>query len=253
MTAPLLPSPTPDWALERYALGVLPPELAAEVATRLSSEPGAADRLRALPGSDREILHRHPPRVVAATLSARYRRARFWRWSAPAALAVAALALLTILPGPEPGPADVQGASAERGTARAKGPAQLLIVRRGSDGDAPLTDGDAVATGDHLQLAARSPLPGWAVVVSLDGDGEITVHTPRPLRLDTAEPVGLTASYRLDDAPAFERFFLVTGADAPTVRLVVAAVEALSSPDDALVLPPELSQISLTLFKIEEP
>jgi hypothetical protein len=258
MNAPLLPTPTPDWALERYALGVLPPELEAEVTTRLSDEPGAAARLAALPESDREIFQRHPPKAVAATLSARHRRAQTRRFWGPAAgIAVAALALFLILPGPDPAPAEgpAPPTAVDDGVdagVRGKGPAQLTVFRRGAEGDELLVDGAEVSAGDHLQLAVRSPAAAWAVVVSVDGEGAVTVHTPRPLRVESDQAVGLPASFRLDDAPAFERFFLVTAEAAPDVDQIADAIAALLSPDDALVLPPGNSHISLTLYKTEE-
>lgn len=62
---------TPDWLLERFALGELPEAQAAEIRRRLEAEPGGMARLEALRASDREILERHPPREMEASILAR--------------------------------------------------------------------------------------------------------------------------------------------------------------------------------------
>lgn len=54
----------PDWLLERYVLGDLPPERMREVAARLAAEPGADTRIAALKDSNEEILRVYPPTLV---------------------------------------------------------------------------------------------------------------------------------------------------------------------------------------------
>ena len=62
----------------------------------------------------------------------------------------------------------------------------------------------------HVIPAGRQ----YAVVVSIDGAGQITLHFPRgegdgEVVLTDGAPYSLPTSYELDDAPDFERFFLI--------------------------------------------
>jgi hypothetical protein len=111
-----------------------------------------------------------------------------------------------------------------------------------------------------VQIAYQAAGRRYGVVVSIDGRGRVTRHLPRtgdraaPLR--AGAPVPLPEAYRLDDAPGFERFFLVTS-DAPfSVELVVRAAERLygGDPDPArtgthLDLPGGLGQARFELRK----
>jgi hypothetical protein len=96
------------------------------------------------------------------------------------------------------------------------------------------------------------------VIVSIDGRGVLTRHLPahggQAVPLDPG-PATLPESYELDDAPAFERFYLVT-ADAPfPVETVVEAVMRRharpegAGGDGRLDLPPSLEQSTFVLRK----
>jgi hypothetical protein len=69
-------------------------------------------------------------------------------------------------------------------------------------------------------------------VVSIDGDGVITLHFPYTPKASTAlvasaEPVPLAHSYELDAAPGFERFILVTAAEPIDVTALLSRAERL--------------------------
>src|SRR5712675_1103473 len=67
---------TPEWLVERLALGELDAAAAADVRRRLAAEGRDADaELAALATSNREILEAHEPARVAATVRARAPRA----------------------------------------------------------------------------------------------------------------------------------------------------------------------------------
>ena len=77
---------------------------------------------------------------------------------------------------------------------------------------------------------------------------------------DTAAPlsakgeVKLPSAYELDDAPAFERFFLVTSEAPFAMTSVLDAARTLAAHPaaartQALPLPPALTQLALTLDK----
>jgi hypothetical protein len=142
---------------------------------------------------------------------------------AAAAVAVVALRL--------PGPA-IRGGDDD---VRPKGISPHLAIHRQGTGAEPeaLARGARARAGDVLQLSVVSAGRPYGVVVSVDGRGVVTRHGPGdgPLaaRLPAQGAVPLDHSYRLDDAPAFERFFLVTGGSPFAVEPVLAAIGRLAA------------------------
>lgn len=258
------PTPVPDWKLERYRLGELGAEQAEQVSRALAGDAPTRDRLARLRADDERILAAHPARVVAAQVRTRLERASrpgatrarvAWaRTLAPLLSAAAVAAGLSALLPARPdrfGPIET----------RTKGlDPSLLVFRQGAAGAEPL-GGAAVAHGDEVvQLAYQAAGRRYGVVVSIDGRGRVTRHLPRTgeqaAPLLAGAPVPLSEAYRLDDAPGFERFFLVTS-DAPfSVELVVRAAERLYGGDadpartgTRLELPAGLGQFRFELRK----
>jgi len=138
-------------------------------------------------------------------------------------------------------------------------PSRLVVYRHESGGDRPLTDGAPAAQGDLLQLAYREKHAGFGLLLSIDGAGTVTLHWPdKPSTgaapLETAGETRLPSAYQLDDAPAFERFFLVTAPRPFPVATVVDAARALAArPQEArtspLPLPGTFEQTSVALAK----
>jgi len=269
------PQRTPDWLLERIALGELPPEELAAARARLSQEPDGLARLAALEADSRATLERLPPaRVVrevearasgAAALAARREAPPPSRRLAPAwGLLVPALATvaLFVLTRPDDRVGDTRpGLTASGGpveTTRIKGLApQLVVHRQAAAGAERLTDGAPAAAGDVLQLAYVAAGRTHGVILSVDGRGTVTLHAPdvgaQAVALAPSGTHTLPRAYELDDAPRFERFFFIT-AEAPfAVEPVLAAARALAESPDArsrkMSLPEDLTQVSFTLEK----
>ena len=101
----------------------------------------------------------------------------------------------------------------------------LSLFRKTADGSETLADGDVAREGDVIRIGYHAFGRRYGVIVSVDGRGAVTRHFPErsatAAALEPSEVVLLAHAYRLDDAPAWERFFFVT-ADAP---FPVAAVE----------------------------
>jgi hypothetical protein len=114
-----------------------------------------------------------------------------------------------------------------------------------------------VRAGDVLQLSVVSAGRPYGVVVSVDGRGVVTRHGPGDgtlaARLPAQGAVPLDHSYRLDDAPAFERFFLVTGGSPFAVEPVLDAIGHLAAAGGARTgapsLPPGLAWSDFVLEK----
>lgn len=245
----------PDLLLERLRRGELDPAAADALRARL----GAADRdrLDALDTDDARTLEAHPPRLVAAEIrrrldvAPRRRRAPFAGPALGLALAAAAAAgLLWFAP---PAPTPIAAADAGPDTVRAKGDARLLVYRRGS-GPEPelLTDGDAARAGDVVQLGVLLDAPRHVAVVSIDGRGALTVHHPQGSAPD-ALPAGRLVfdhAFAFDDAPAYERFVLVTAPAPIDLEAIRRAVDALDDPrEDPLALPADWRQSSTLIVK----
>jgi hypothetical protein len=224
-----------DRTLERYLLGELSGEQEGEVDRALREDPGAASRLEALRRSDAEILERYPPAMMAARFHERLaagqrpesrRRGRSFAFALPGA----ALALLLVLLVP-PYLAD---------TTRIKGlDSRLALHRKAAAGVELLSDGAAVAAGDVIQISYVAGGARYAAILSIDGDGAVTWHLPgayapraRAVAVEPGGEVALGFAYELDNAPAFERFFLVTS-DKPFTLDAVAAEAARLAADPA--------------------
>ncbi|HZH03160.1 MAG TPA: ActD-like protein [Myxococcaceae bacterium] len=246
MTSPIRSS---EWRLERRRLGE------GEGGPALAED---AKALEALNASDRDILERYPPARVAEEVARRARGreggpgvAGFpWAWISGTALALG-LTLFAVRSFPGADPADAE-------VTRDKGLApRLSVYRQGRDRPEPLPPGSPARARDVVQLSYRAAGRSYGVVLSVDGRGRVTAHHPGTEASTPLEPSGevpLPGAYELDDAPGFERFFLVTS-DAPfDPAPVFAAARSLALHPDAatrpLTLPGRLGQTSFTLIKV---
>lgn len=97
----------------------------------------------------------------------------------------------------------------------------LLIYRKSSDGPELLANGTKARMNDVIQLRYYAGGDTWGSIISVDGNGMITQHFPdsgnESAPLESAGEITLAFSYRLDDAPKFERFIFVTGTRAFSV------------------------------------
>jgi hypothetical protein len=143
---------------------------------------------------------------------------------------------------------------------RAKGLApSLRVYRRRAEGAQLLAHGERVAPGDVLQLGYVAPGMSHAVLLSIDGRAQVTLHSPTDVEASTKLGAAqgerlLPSAYELDDAPGFERFVLVTSRRALRASDVVRAAQALARAgaavrDTPLALPAQAEQVSVLLDK----
>jgi hypothetical protein len=253
----------PDWKLERFRLGELPPADDESVREAARHDETVRTRLADLDRSDQEILAAHPPGLVAAAIRERIGRSSEAPSRLRPALALAALttAMIAALSGLVPswrGPTTVEERAGET---RIKGlRPSLMLYRQGQPSPEPLADGAVVRAHDVVQVLYVAAGQRYGVVVSLDGRGEITVHLPvggdRAAELTAGRPTPLAAAYELDDAPAFEHFFFVTSEAPFEVAAVTEAIRHVASrepnhdgPAPRLRLPAALEQSAFVLRK----
>lgn len=249
--------PVSDWRLERLAQGELTPAAAGEIEGQLGKDQ-TRERLAEIDASNRAILEKLPPQVVSASIRRRLEERRAPRGRVlMAALLPFALAagVWAVAVGPQValGPID-------DGDIRVKGAVHLHAYRVQKDAKpVRLKDAAPVRPHDTVQLAYTAGEARFGVVVSVDGRGVVTQHLPvnatAPAQLAPGGETNLPRSYELDDAPGFERFFLITAPKPFSVAQVLEAARALAGAGEArrksLSLPPGLSQESLLLEKVK--
>jgi hypothetical protein len=247
--------PVSDWRLERLAQGELDETARRDLESKLGKEETAA-RLEQLRASNEETLQRLPPEVVGASIRRRLqeRRPRRAMW-VMALLPVAAAAGLWagLAPRFASDPSDPEYI----GT---KGATHLYAYRAAAPGSKPAKLGPSARVRPHdvLQLAYTAGEARFGAVLSVDALGVVTVHLPSngadAVALAGTGETNLPQAYELDDAPGFERFFLVTAPKPFTLSPVLDAARALAKSgarDRSLSLAPGLSQESLLLEKVK--
>jgi hypothetical protein len=241
------------WQVEQYLLDDLP----ADERAALEQDARLGARAAALRSSNEAILELHPPEAFAAAVRTAARsadardsgtrtlgRPRLLAWSTLGAAAVAAV--IWLAPGS-------LAPVAPRDVTRVKGlTPQVLLYRRVADGVERLLPGGVVREHDVLQLAYQAAGRHHGVIVSIDGRGTVTRHLPAtgssaaPLTAGAAVP--LPQAYELDDAPAFERFYLVAADEPFAVETVMDAIRRAGA-DGRLDLPAAMDQSSVVLEK----
>jgi len=274
-----------DYYLERYVLGELPPEGAREVERAAAADSRVRAALDEIASSNRDILALYPPAAFKDGLLARLKdregltpdreRRRFfpapgfsWRRGLAVATASVALALALIVVIPR-----IKGRIGALTTgegvesAVVKGEAgldltktQLLVYQKHGDLAEILSDGNQAEVGALLQLAYVANAEPYGVILSVDGRGAVTRHFPAEPGASTLLALNKRAllpnAIELDDAPGFERFFLITSRAPVDVPGVLAkAAELARDPGRArhasLDLPAVLSQSSVLILKGE--
>ncbi|MFT7519499.1 MAG: hypothetical protein ACI9MC_001641 [Kiritimatiellia bacterium] len=256
-----------DYTLELYRMGELSALERAAVEAELTSEDRR--RLADLATSDGEILALYPPRVVAIDIE-RKRRENMRKAVAPAlgglTLVGAALAVFVVvgqLPQTEVPSTDVARILVQDvDGVRTKSQPGLTIKHNAADDEVSILPESApVHEGDVLQLALNPGPDTRAVAFSIDGSGVVTLHFPHNSMqagaVDPGQNNVLDEAYRLDDAPDFERFFLVTGSDDFGVQEVLLAAKVLaqepgSALDGQLALPESLHVYEHLLIKVSQ-
>lgn len=233
-----------DWMLERYRLGELSGADHAKVAAELAADEALRARLSALVEDDAATLAAHPPGRVAARVTltaAPPERRSVARFLVPAFALAAALTVGIVVLNAPPVEDEVRF--------KGDGPSLRLFRLAGKDPER-LADGARVKPHDVVQVAFELSGAKHLVIVSVDGAGQTTLHWP--LDGNTQPAPGLKAlpqAFELDEAPGFERFFLVTS-DAPLPVADVLAAAKGSGRTGPLPLPASATQRSVLLDKV---
>jgi hypothetical protein len=250
-----------DLMLEQFVLGELPVDRERAVREELARDKDLQARLAALQASDAEIRASYPAEQVvpqirekmlrdgAGAARPRRRMNAVW-WAVPlAATVLIALTLSVVVLRPN--------------DTRLKGMSpHLTLFRKTASGAEELRPGTVARRGDVLQVSYAAGEAKYGVILSIDGRGTITWHVPAGYSggartappLDERGTVVLPNAYELDDAPRFERFFLIYGSSPFEISDIERIIRGLaarpSTADrDTLTLPRGLGQYSFVLSK----
>lgn len=262
----------PDILVEQYVLGELPPEKAREI----ERSEGFFERVAAIERDNAAFLERYPAQAFASRIrnqheaeedsgktrtTSRSRSLRFMALAMPGAAAVITLAFvlfgglgITFDPSLDP----------DRGVVRLKGAEPQISVYRsvaGGSGQAEeLFEGDLASRGDNLQITYNAAGKPFGTIVSVDGNGTVTLHFPvtasKEPELQVDGEIQLPYAYILDDAPRFERFYFITSDTHFDVSHILDRIRAqadaiASDAADSLDLPDEFVVESVTVRKGE--
>jgi hypothetical protein len=235
----------PDIILERYLLNELPEEKAREIEAYIRDNPHEEARLDELKESNRNILEDYSPEVQSPLILKAYERERKKKSRKSAAglfgilkiaVPAGALALFIIsffFTGTEENiwNRDIVNGNGE--ITRIKGRENILSIYRKTGTEIKaLKDGDVAKKNDLLQIAYRVTTGRYAVILSIDGRSSVTLHLPEEPnsapRINPGKTVYLKNSYELDDAPEFERFFLLVSNEKINIDRLIERAEVLA-------------------------
>ncbi|MFC2165059.1 anti-sigma factor family protein [Acidobacteriota bacterium] len=258
------------WELERYLLSELPPQRMEEIEQLLQNNPELKSELTRLQKSDEDILKKFPKERMIPNIQSRYEteKAQVGRKNRPAAfkrllyvspvLASALVILFIVLFKPH---GDMPQNTRIKGTSTVDPTNPHILVHRKMDSDSELLgNGDRAKAGDLLQIAYSPAGKSYGVILSIDGNGLVTLHFPDnrsdSTLLQNRERVLLESAYELDDAPQFERFFFITAQTQISVESILDKANSLAeNPEKAkttnLDLPDAYDQFTTLIIKGE--
>lgn len=250
-----------DLTLERYLLGELSAEEMKALQQREAEDEIFAARVRALRQENARVLAENPFEALEEKLDAveSVRSAkglnRYALAMKVAAALVVALGIFSAVfmnrdvvvadaanPSMEVALADVQDDGV-----RIKGMSPSLEVWKKTGDSAVQVQNLGEATeGDEIQLRYRVAQKCYGMLISMDGNGTVTMHMGKGNTAVPLEPGKMTTlpfAYKLDNAPKFEKFFLLTSGE---------TFEFDGREIDEILKRKGIESVSFTLRKVEK-
>ena len=117
---------------------------------------------------------------------------------------------------------EVAMAEVDNGT-RIKGmQASLEVWKKTGDSAVQMVNLGDASEGDEIQLRYRVPQKCFGMLFSMDGNGTVTMHMGdgnNAIELEPGKMTTLPFAYKLDNAPKFEKFFLLTSQNAFAINV----------------------------------
>lgn len=214
-----------DFKLERYLLGELSAEEMKALQQREAEDEIFAARVRMMREEGKRFLAENPFSAMEDKLENAECPNRSFNtlWLKVAAALVIALGVFSavvlnrnveIAGGAAAGATmDVAMADIDNGT-RIKGMnASLEVWKKTGDSAVQMVNLGDASEGDEIQLRYRVPQKCFGMLFSMDGNGTVTMHMGdgnNAIELEPGKMTTLPFAYKLDNAPKFEKFFLLT-------------------------------------------
>ncbi len=240
-----------DLELEQYLLGELDDARVQKLKQQLATDPALRQRFEKLQKENKDIIYDKKAMGVLQNLRQQpAAKAKTGLLTLRPALAVATL-LVAVVAGrllffqPEP-------------FERTKGDSSgLVFFKKSASGAQQLGQTEKVSSGQTLQISYRAPAGHYGFIFSIDGSGKVTPIYPETQtahQLQGGSLKSLDFGYQLDQAPEFERFFLVTAETKFSINTILAQAASLAKdPERArkaqLDLPGQFTQSSKLLLK----
>ena len=228
--------------------------------------------LTAIKNSDKALLEKYPAEEVKKAVLEKLQAGKA-EYAAPrrylnirvigavaAALCLAVLVPVTVSRNSASSAAGGNGIITEQSEARIKGKGAVLHVYKKTETEPLLLkNGSKVSAGDTIQLSYIASGKKYGAVISVDGNGVVTQHLPESgsdaVALSSEGEIPLDYSYKLDNAPDFERFIFMTSNEPFSFNGVLNAAESLNNKQfgknaDFSVLLPE--QVSVSTFLLNK-
>lgn len=220
-----------DFKLERYLLGELPESEMAALQKREAEDEIFAARVAEMRLQGKRFVAENPFAVLEERIEAaggvenRAVAPRNTLWLKVAAALVIALGVFSaVVLNRNVDTFDSQNASMEVAMAdmdngtRIKGmQASLEVWKKTGDSAVQMVNLGNASEGDEIQLRYRVPQKCFGMLFSMDGNGTITMHMGegnKAIELEPGKMTTLPFAYKLDNAPKFEKFFLLTSQNA---------------------------------------
>lgn len=267
------------WILERYILGELSPHKSMEIKNLLKKEKNIKLRIERLIQSNKDFLKQYPSEQILPEIMSRcdneknkserkkrnVHRLFLWVSSSVSLMIVLLTIFLALQKNNMFNPESSRENSREN---RAKGivplkasQPEIFIFRKNKDGVEQLHEGSVVNKGDLLQISYLSVNDTKGMIVSIDGNRVVTLHYPENINdsplLQKHKQAYLENSYELDNAPDFERFFLITSNSEFDLKEIMFEVESFARysmriKEEELDLNDNYNQVSIILIKDKE-
>lgn len=257
--------------LEKYLLGESDPAAKKIIESSIKKSPELKKRLRVLQNSDKTILQEYDSAFTASQIKQRAEsgnkafnkgKTGIFKKAAIPSAAIAASLLLFIFFDPFYTVSPVKKITDQVEVTRIKGDETKIYLYRKNKSDIEiLSDKSKAWTNDLLQIGYFTAKECYGIIVSVDGRGTVTLHYPKPgknyVMMTAGKNVLLDSAYELDDAPAFEKFFLITGDGNINVDSVLKKMKLFAMSRDLIInhkplLGDSLRITSITLIKAEQ-
>ena len=228
----------PDWKLERYLTGDLPDSEMREIREMEATDEIFAGRIKMMREDNRAILKKMPFERLSERLDAMPARSgngaangvnfKLVKFATAAALVLAVVSVALFSQREITVPAqsgaqvmDVAMVAGDEGDTRIKGlEARIEVWKKTADSAVQMSNLDEAREGDEIQLRYSVPEKCFGMLFSMDGNGTVTMHMGEGNKAIALEPGKMTTlpfAYKLDNAPKFEAFYLLTSRQSFTV------------------------------------